>query len=368
MPQLNYRNILCIRPDNLGDLLMSSPAIRALKDTFGAKITVLTSSMAAGVAPMIPEIDDIIICDFPWVKTKTPDPMGFLDIIPLIKKRNFDLAVVFTVYSQNPLPAVMLAYLSGVPSRLAYCRENPYELLTHWLPDKEPYTYVKHQCRRDLDLVAHIGASAIDESLHIEKDLPAHEATIAKLVNAGVDVRKPWLIFHAGVSEEKRSYPAQLWIEAAKMHISKINCQVLFTGGPGEKDLTDHLAAQTGRNAFSLGGLFALNEFVELIRESPLVISVNTGTVHLAAATKTPVIVLYALSNPQHAPWKAVGRILPFSIPVRLESRNEVLRYVGAELLPTNKSVSPTDILEASGQILTGNALVINEMPGELIR
>lgn len=367
MPQVSYSNILCIRPDNLGDLLMSSPAIRALKDTFGAKITVLTSSMAAGIAHLIPEIDDVMICDLPWVKTHKPDDSGFLDLIPLLKEKKFDLAVVFTVYSQNPLPAVMLAYLSGIPTRLAYCRENPYELLTHWIPDKEPYTYIKHQVRRDLDLVAEIGASTTNELLKIIKDRLAQEKMLEKLTHAGVDIQQPWLIFHAGVSELKRSYPQHLWVETAKSFINKMNYQIIFTGSAKEKGLTDQLAVETGYNSFSMGGLFALNEFTELIRKSPLVISVNTGTVHLAAATQTPVVVLYALSNPQHAPWKAFGQILPFSVPAELESRNEVLRYVSSTLLPKNQSVSPADIIEVSEQILSGNALAIKEIPDQLI-
>ncbi|WP_407431272.1 glycosyltransferase family 9 protein, partial [Arcticibacter sp.] len=315
MPLLKYNNILCIRPDNLGDLLMSSPAIRALKETFQAKITVLTSSMAAGAAPLIAEIDEVMVCDFPWVKTSTPDDQGFLNLIPLVRERNFDLAVVFTVYSQNPLPAVMLAYLSGIPSRLAYCRENPYELLTHWVPDREPYTYIKHQVRRDLDLVAKLGASSCNEALRIREDQSAQEQALSKLLQAGVNIQQPWLIFHAGVSEQKRAYPNHLWIETAKTVINSMNYQILYTGSAKEKPLTDQLATETGKNSFSLGGWFVLNEFAELIRKSPLVISVNTGTVHLAAATNTPVVVLYALTNPQHAPWKALGQILPFSPP-----------------------------------------------------
>lgn len=367
MPQLKYNNILCIRPDNLGDLLMSSPAIRALKETFQAKITVLTSSMAAGAAHLIPEIDDVMVCDFPWVKTSTPDESGFLNLIPLLRERNFDLAVVFTVYSQNPLPAVMLAYLSGIPARLAYCRENPYELLTHWVPDEEPYTRIKHQVRRDLDLVAELGASSEDELLTIREDQYAQKEALKKTHQAGVDTKRPWLILHAGVSEQKRAYPYNLWIETAKSLINKLNYQVLFTGSAGEKALTDQLAAETGKSSFSLGGCFTLNEFAELIRKSRLVISVNTGTVHLAAAANTPVIVLYALTNPQHAPWKALGQILPFSPPANLESKNEIVKYVCSELLPRNKIVSPADIIEVTELILNGGAQIIKEIPDQLI-
>lgn len=62
------KNILCIRPDNMGDLLMSSPAIRALKETFESKITVLTSSMAKGISRLIKEIDEVIVYDFPGLR------------------------------------------------------------------------------------------------------------------------------------------------------------------------------------------------------------------------------------------------------------------------------------------------------------
>ena len=64
------KNILVIRPDNMGDLLMSGPAIRAFKESFNCKITVLTSSMGAVIAPYMEEIDEVIVADLPWIKAK----------------------------------------------------------------------------------------------------------------------------------------------------------------------------------------------------------------------------------------------------------------------------------------------------------
>src|SRR3954468_24669224 len=76
------KNILCIRADNMGDLLMSTPALRALKESFGAKITVLTSSMAASIAGYIGEIDEVIVYDLPWVKTNAePDTSSLLELV-----------------------------------------------------------------------------------------------------------------------------------------------------------------------------------------------------------------------------------------------------------------------------------------------
>src|SRR5687768_16016020 len=65
----NQTNLLCIRLDNMGDVIMSQPAMRALKASVpGRKITLLTSSAGAAVAPFIPEVDEIIAFDVPWVK------------------------------------------------------------------------------------------------------------------------------------------------------------------------------------------------------------------------------------------------------------------------------------------------------------
>src|SRR5690606_19173117 len=143
---------------------MSTPAIVALKETFGCSISLLTSSMASAVAPYIPGVDHTIVWDVPWVKGTDPTCLTqFEDVITELKKHAFDAAVIFTVFSQSPLPTALMLTLAGIPNRLAYCRENPYHLLSHWVPEREPYTFVLHQTRRDLDLVKAIGASTIDE-------------------------------------------------------------------------------------------------------------------------------------------------------------------------------------------------------------
>src|SRR5689334_14508979 len=102
------KSILCIRADNMGDLIMTAPALRALKETFGCKITVLTSKMGNGIAPFIPEIDEVIVQDLPWIKTDgAANPETLVLLTEKIKKYRFDAAIIFTVYSQNPLPSAM---------------------------------------------------------------------------------------------------------------------------------------------------------------------------------------------------------------------------------------------------------------------
>jgi lipopolysaccharide heptosyltransferase II len=323
------KNILCIRPDNMGDLIMTGPAIRALKESFNAKITVLTSSMSAGVIKHMPEIDEAIIFDLPWVKTsEQPDVSVFNQVVGQLKDRNFDAAVVFTVYSQNPLPTAMLAYLAGIPRILAYCRENPYQLVTNWVPDKEPYEFIKHQVRRDLDLVATVGATTLNEDLHLTLNEELWPSVNDQLSAQGLDTNKRWIILHAGVSEKKREYPTECWIAAAKRLIAEYGLQILVTGSASEQQLTQALQAQIGQGSFSAGGMFKLDKFICLVKHTPLLLSVNTGTIHIAAAVGTPTVVLYAQTNPQHTPWKVPHTVLEFPVPEDMRSKNEVIAHV----------------------------------------
>ncbi|MDB5014583.1 MAG: glycosyl transferase family 9 [Daejeonella sp.] len=358
------KKILIIRADNMGDLLMSSPAIRAVKQSFQAHITVLTSSMATGIAAYLTEIDEVITYDLPWVKTDNALPADhFFQIVQEIKEKQFDGAIIFSVYSQNPLPAAMLAFLAGIPLRLAYCRENPYELLTHWCPDPEPYSIIKHQVRRDLELVQKIGASTKDEMIRITAREGVWHTAKSKLVNLSFDLNKPWLVLHAGVSETKREYAFECWVETAKQIINEFGHQVLFTGGKSEKALTDSLQQAVGPHSFSLGGLLNLDEFIALISHAPTLVSVNTGSIHIAAATSTPVVVLYALTNPQHSPWKVAGKVLPFDVPQNRQSKNEVIKFVTDTYFnKSNQMVSPEKILIAVRNILNGDTELIPEM------
>lgn len=348
------KNLLCIRLDNMGDLLMSNPAIRALKKTFNCRITVLTSPRAQGITDFMPEIDDTIVYDVPWVKTDQHiDADSITEIVKVLQERQFDAVVMFTVFSQNPLPVALLAYMAKIPLRLAYCRENPYQLLTHWVPEKEPYTFIRHQVQRDLELVKAVGASIEDDSICIRRSIDVSASLEKKFSDAGVDIKRPWLVLHAGVSERKREYPAHLWTEAASMIRNQLGYQIILTGTENERALTDKIKEGAGDGLYSLAGVFDLEEFILLVRQTPVVVSVNTATIHIAAAVQTPVVVLYALTNPQHTPWKVLSKVLLFDVPEELRSRNEVLQFVRDDYFTEDTPmVTPDEIVKATAELL----------------
>ncbi|EPS1227515.1 glycosyltransferase family 9 protein, partial [Burkholderia cenocepacia] len=165
------RRILCVRLDSIGDVLMTTPALRALKEGgHDRRLTLLTSRTGAALAKHLPMVDDVWSYDAPWVKHPDTrgDPVADLDMIDRLLAGRFDAAVIFTVYSQNPLPAAMMCWLAGIPLRLAHCRENPYELLTDRVPETEPESHVRHEVARQLALVRTVGATTSDWRMAFE--------------------------------------------------------------------------------------------------------------------------------------------------------------------------------------------------------
>jgi lipopolysaccharide heptosyltransferase II len=317
----NAKNILCIRLDAIGDVLMTTPAIRALKQSQpGRRVTLFTSPQAAAIAELVPEIDHVIIYDAPWMKATAPrlDSHPEFAMIERLRQRGFDAAVIFTVFSQNPLPSAFLCYLAGIPLRLAHCHENPYQLLTHWVLDPEPSCGIRHEVRRQLDLVGTVGCQEVeDERLSLRVPGNVLQQVEKMLDQLGLDRHRPWVAIHAGATALSRRYPPEGFAEVARRLILQVGSQVLFTGTEAERHLIEQIQAEMGVASYSLAGCLNLSQMVALLAIAPLLIANNTGPVHIAAAVGTPVVDLYALTNPQHTPWGVPNRVLFHDVPCK---------------------------------------------------
>jgi lipopolysaccharide heptosyltransferase II len=313
------KNVLCVRLDNLGDVLMTTPALRALKESVpGRRITLLASKAGARAAAHIPEVDEAIGYDAPWMKhDMPPSVVGDLAMRYLLGMKRFDAAVIFTVYSQSPLPAAMLCHLADIPLRLAHCRENPYHLLTDWVRETEPGETVRHEVRRQLDLVAAVGARTDNERLSFRVSSRAQWCGRMKLEESGIDVTRPFIVVHPGATAASRRWAPARFAQTAERLSTLLDAQVVVTGDASERELAEAVRRGSGRRAWSLAGSLSLEEFAAVIELAPLLVSNNTGAVHLAAALGTPVVDLYALTNPQHTPWMVAHRVLSKDVPCR---------------------------------------------------
>lgn len=323
----SVKRVLAIRLDNLGDLLMTTPALVALRASLPqAHVTLLASRAGAALAAHVPVVNEVIAFDAPWVKRpagalEASLPLGQAEaqLVARLAAGNFDAAVIFTVCTQSALPAALLCLQAGIPLRLAYSRENPYELLTDWLHDTEvPADGMRHEAQRQLDLVRHVGLQADAQRLLFRFRVEEALSMRHKFEQAGGDLTRPYVVVHPGATAASRRYPAERFGQAAQALVDATGCQAVFSGGADEAPLVAQaMAAMRPGAAVSLAGQLALGELASLIAGAQVTLCNNSAPAHIAAALGAPVVVLYALTNPQHTPWQARARVLNHPVPCR---------------------------------------------------
>ena len=310
------KRILCIRLDRLGDILMTTPAIHALRTSAaGRHITLLTSTVGAQAAPFLSDVDEVIAYDAPWHGlAPSSSPGADLAMRCTLEARRFDAAVIFTVYSQSALPAATLCYLAGIPRRLAHCRENPYGLLTDWVCETEPHHGVRHEVERQLALVAQVGAVCADTRMRLTVSAEARRTLTPRLAARGIPPQGPWFVIHPGASAASRRYPPDRFGQVAAQLARGSEWPILLTGSAREaplvRDVIEAAGSAVRARLHDFSGLLDIGEFAALIERTAVLVTNNSGPVHLASALGTPVVDVYALTNPQHTPWQTPQRVL----------------------------------------------------------
>jgi ADP-heptose:LPS heptosyltransferase len=351
------RRLLVVRLDNLGDVILTTPAVRALAESLPeAEISLLASPVGTQIGLLNPHISQVITYRAPWVDPwqQIPhDPEREQAMIARLRDEQFDAAVIFSSFRQSSLPAAYLCYLAGIPLRLGASIDASGSLLTtrHKHPEQ-----MMHEVERGLDLVGAIGAKASSHDLELH--VPERERRTAAEWLAS-DVRSatsgPVIVVHPGCSMPARTYPWWLYAETIELLVSRLDAAVIVTGLASERELVARIFEQLSLKAQErvvcrvadapLGSLSAL------IEQADLAITNNTGPMHVAAAVKTPVVVLFALTNPpeQWKPWNVPHMLLYRDVPCRIcYSRSCPLDH--ACLL----EVGPAEVVEASEQLVDG--------------
>ncbi len=345
--------LLAIRLDSTGDVLMCSPALRALHE-HGHHVTLLTSAAGALAGERIDGVAGVIRWAAPWMKASAAAPAGCVPALAAqLRQQGFDGALIFTSYSQSALPAALLCQMAGIPLRLAHCRENPYQLLTHWVRESEPETQLRHEVERQADLVALLGCRPASMRLSVRIDAQDRAAADAALRAAGIDPDSDWILLHPGASAPSRRYPVAHWRAAADWLERHAGMPLVFAGGIDDVERVREIAGDgrpgDGLRWPSLAGRLDFGALAALVEKARVLVACNSAPAHLAAATGTPVVDLYALTNPQHAPWQVRHRLLYRPVPCH-DCYRSICPYGEPRCLA---GVEPREILQAVRE-LTG--------------
>ena len=310
------RKLLIIRLDASGDVLMCTPAIKALRRA-GFHLCLLTSASGALVGSRLDDVRHVITTDVPWMKASTTGSGAKTRAMAaVLREHDFDGCVIFHSYSQSPLPAAMLCHLAGIPRQLAYCRENPYQLISDWIREPEPESLVRHEVQRQLDLVRELGGILHDEpklQLRVSRDddLAAHRA----LAQTGIQSGERFLMLHPGATAPSRRYPVSAWIATCDQLTDSLTLPLVLAGGEEDRPCLMKLQESLSGKRVSVITALDFGALAALIGRATMLIANNSAPAHLAAAVNTPVVVLYASTNPQHTPWTKRCRVLSHAVP-----------------------------------------------------
>src|SRR2546421_10362157 len=294
---LAAKNILAVRLDNIGDVIMLGPALRAVKETSPqAHLTLLASPAGSNAVPLLPWIDDVITWRPVWQDVGTLsggrmpfDPARERELIDMLAERQFDAALIVTSFSQTPLPPGYVCYLAGIPLRAGESKEFGGSTLTTELkgsPDD------LHQVERNLRLVEHLGFVATDRRLMLAIPEEARQAVPSLLERVGLDPDAPFVLVHPGASAQARRYPVERFCIVARL-LTRRGWPILVTGVEREAVLLAELM-QHAPDARCLIGVATLAEYAALVERAALVICNDTLPMHLADAVGTPEVVLFS--------------------------------------------------------------------------
>jgi lipopolysaccharide heptosyltransferase II len=349
------RRVLAVRLDNLGDVLLCTPALRAVKESLpGAHLTLLASPVGAQAGRLNPDVDAVIEYEAPWTdpwRRLPHDSARERRMIRTLREGEFDGAIIFSSFRQSPLPAAYLCYLADIPLRVAASIDGPGSLLTtrHKHPERP-----LHEVERGLDLVGSVGLTASRTDLVLRVPPAARHRLASALGERGVRADRPLIVVHPGCTMPARTYPPELYAEVADGLIEELGASVVLTGAANEGKLLRQVRDLMRSEAAGLAGELGFGEFCALVEKADVLVTNNTGPMHIAAALKTPVVALFALTNPpeQWRPWRVPHRLLYRDVPCRL-CYSRVCPY-GHECL---REVPPSSVVEAARELLEDTCL-----------
>jgi len=284
------KNILAIRNDRFGEFLLNIPALNSLKKSFPqAKLTVIVNPYVAELAKYIPSIDEII----GWSDKKH----GFFELLQFsrrLKNKHFDLCIILNPSKESHI----ISFLSGIPIRAGYNRKWPF-LLNKKIKDTKN-SGQKHEVEYNLDLIKIVNAQTLDKTLSIKLEDNIISSSINKFK---MTKSEQFIAIHPWTSDYVKQWPLENFQNLAIKIADELKIKVVIVGGIEEELRSKHYFESLGNNLIvNLTGKTNLVELAALLQKCKLLISGDSGPVHLASAVNSKAIVIFRNDLPGKTP------------------------------------------------------------------
>jgi heptosyltransferase-2 len=296
-----FKRILIVRTDRIGDVLLSTPVIKAMRQACpSAYIAMMVSPYTKEIVDGNPYLDSVITYDKDNMHKSWQRTLRFAHNL---KKRKFDLALVL-----HPTNRVhLVTFLAGIPKRIGYGRKLGF-LLTEMIKHTK-HLGQKHEVEYNLDLVRHLGIEPQDRSLFMPIKPAAEEWAVQAFKQEGIKEGDKLLAIHPGASCPSKIWPNERFAEVADKLVEKCGFKVLLISGPKDAGLAHKVIKNMRHPAVDFSGRTSVAQLASLLKRCRLFISNDSGPVHIATAVGTPVISIFGRNQPGLSPkrWGPVG-------------------------------------------------------------
>ena len=284
--------ILIIKLSSIGDVVHTLPALYALRNAYpSAKIDWLVEEEPSNILMGHPLLNDVFVIKKRWW---LKDFKRTYAVAKKIRALNYDIILDF----QGLFKSGIWVFLSNGKRRIGFdkSREMSYLFLNERLP---PYNPDKHAVERYLDLVKHLGIKCDSISFPIPITEKEKKKISGLLKTGGILEGAPFIVLNPMARWETKLWGAKKFAGLCNEVVDNFSCRVVVVGASSEKDNKEFFSL-TNNRVVDLTGKTTLKELAHLTSLSSVVITVDSGPMHIAAAMGVPVVAIFGPT----APWR----------------------------------------------------------------
>ena len=344
--QDNFRRILIVRTDRIGDVLLSTPVIKALRDAYpNAYIAMMVGPAARDIVEGNPYLDEAVVYDKDGRHKTWMESVRFARTL---KKKKFDLAVIL-----HPTNRVhLVTFLAGIPKRVGYDRKMGF-LLTDRLSHTKQLGE-KHELEYSLDIVRYLGIEPQDKNLFMPLRPESEEWASEFFTKEGIEETDRLLAVHPGASCPSKIWPSERFAETADRLADKYRLKIILIAGPKDIGLVQNVIKNLRHPAIDLSGKTSVSQLASILKRCQLLISNDSGPVHIASGVGIPVISIFGrnqngLSPTRWGPRGKKDRVLHREVGCR-----ECLAHKCGKGFACLKAITAQEVTQVADSILTG--------------
>jgi heptosyltransferase II len=269
----------------LGDAVMSLPAIRAIKaGRPDAHITIAAPSKIASMWKLLPEVNEIV---------SLPNKSLLATVRSIRRQSRFDVAILFP----NSLRVALEIWLSAIPRRVGYRGHFRSWLLNQIICEREIPMPIEHQANRYLRVARELGANVHDNWRYALRGLPRTSDSTEVVPRANARLKMA-LSPGAEYGPTKRWLPAR-FAEVAAAIAAQSPVQWILLGTKNDAAIGEQIATALGDSCLNRIGRTTIEQLIDELRECRLLLTNDTGTMHLAALLNVPVVAIFGSTEPR---------------------------------------------------------------------